>query len=176
MKHQTHKEYKAQKQQLNLETNELRRQMESDLARGKARAAAELDDAHRKIRDEVESLEDARKDMLERPRTLPELADFCKQKLREGRQQCIEKMVFGHMQAVQKNRSEPFQPESIRVHLLPEYEMWRLFFLAVSEDDIDRAIARLQESKSSATQAEIDAKVEEINARITELAQEASRL
>jgi hypothetical protein len=61
----------------------------------------------------------------------------------------------------------PFEGANMRVHLCPPHDAWKLFFFAVSEKDLEEAVASLPDIGMSAVERKEE--IEKIDIKISGL-------
>ena len=120
-----------------------------------------------KIEGEIKDLQDRRGELLCGAVTKAEILSKAKSSLRDGKENLIKSLLAGHIGLCQASNLSPFGGATLNVKMLHPDAAWKLFFFAVSESDIEAAVALLPDIGMS--MAEREAKIEEIDLQISAL-------
>jgi hypothetical protein len=122
---------------------------------------------YEQIEAEIKALQEDKQRFFEMPITKEELLKNAKDQLRQHREFFIERLISDHLKACQERNSVPFATTNMKVHLMNADNAWKLFYFAVSEKDIERAVGLLPEIGTSA--AEREGEIKKINEKIAKL-------
>lgn len=141
--------------------NDLRRKAETI----QGRRIDEVEKRFTDVRQAIEKLVEEKGDILRGPMPKGELVTAAKQAWAKGRQSMVEE-VEKHLAICQANSGTPFSYDVVRWIFNAE-NAWKLFYLIISEKDIESAAASLPDIGLSEKQKE---------KRITEIDAEIGRL
>ena len=112
---------------------------------------------------EIKKLQEQKSELMSGAVTKAEILKKAKEQLSARREQFTEMILVKHLTECQAANIMPFAKD----HIVPDYQLGRLFFFAVNEQDIENAVAQLPDIGMS--MAEREAKIEEINKEISKL-------
>jgi chaperonin cofactor prefoldin len=122
---------------------------------------------YEQIEEEIKSLQDEKQRFFEMAITKEEVLKIAKDQLRQGREHFIDHLLSDHLKGCQDRNALPFKDSTLRIHLLSPERAWKLFYFAVSEKDLEKAVELLPDIGTPASERE--AAIEKINAKIHEL-------
>jgi len=128
--------------------------------------ARKIDKAQRQyeqIEAEIKKLQDQKSELMSGAVTKAEILKKAKEQLSARREQSIERTLVKHLTECQASNLLPFAGD----HIIPDHLLGQLFFFAISEKDVENAVALLPDIGMS--MAEREAKIEEINQEISKL-------
>lgn len=128
--------------------------------------ARKIDKAQRQyeqIEAEIKRLQDQKSEFLSGAVTKAEILKKAKEQLFARREQSVEIILVKHLSECQAANVMPFAGD----HIIPDHHLGKLFFFAISEKDVESAVALLPDIGMSI--AEREAKIKEINLEIDKL-------
>ncbi len=173
-KHETLQELRKRKEEILTDANRLRQRLLVEVDEKKIAKAREVEERFGELRARIDELEDERHEVLVTPRTREEMLFFAKEQLAKGKQQALRKLLGEHLAVCHRQRGEPFNPAEVRVNLLTDGNLWLAYFLLITDEDLEAACADLPEIGKP--QAEIEARVKQINDEIASLVDQISAL
>ena len=144
-----------------------RKRLDAKLEGVKGRRLGEIEDRFNTIRARIKELHDEAHEAMKLPITKEELLKVAKAELREGRKRAIGKYIMHQLKGAQAGHITPFSQTGCNHTFSDDFNVWQLFFLAVSEKDIEFAVESLGESGVPANERE---------ARIKAIDEEVQRL
>jgi len=143
------------------------REVLKDVARKREEILArKIDKAQRQyeqIEAEIKKLQDQKSELMSGAVTKAEILTKAKEQLSARKEQSVEMILVKHLSECQASNVMPFAGD----HTIPDHQLGRLFFFAISEKDVENAVALLPDIGMS--MAEREAKIEEINQEISKL-------
>lgn len=133
----------------------------------KAKKAQELQDRLDSIMAEIKSLQDQKHELVRTPVQKKEFLKIVKDRLEEERAAALEEILLDHLGQSQKQNIPPLQASGIKLTVMAEKNLWRLFFLGLTEKDLKALVGKLPDIGISANDREIQ--LAEIDSRIAEL-------
>ena len=112
---------------------------------------------------EIKKLQDQKSELMTGAVTKPEMLKKAKEQLSARKEQQVERILVKHLSECQAANLMPFAGE----HIIPDHNLGKLFFFAISEKDVENAVALLPDIGMS--MAERETKIEEINQEISKL-------
>jgi len=143
------------------------REVLKDVTRKKEEILArKIDKAQRQyeqIEAEIKKLQDQKSELMSGAVTKAEILKKAKEQLSARREQFTEMILVKHLSECQASNVMPFAGD----HIIPDHNLGKLLFFAISEKDVENAVALLPDIGMS--KAEREAKIEEINQEISKL-------
>lgn len=126
---------------------------------------------YEQIEAEIKALQEKKQRFFEMPITKEELLKNAKDQLKQHREFFIERLISDHLKMCQDRNSLPFTNINMKVRLMDADNAWKLFYFAVSEKDIERAVDLLPEigmpaEEREAAIAKINKKIEGLQTRL----------
>lgn len=122
---------------------------------------------YEQIEGEIRALQEEKQKFFEMPITKEEVLKIAKNQLRQGRELFIERLLSEHLKISQDRNAPPFTDSTMSVHLMPPEHAWKLFFFAVSEKDLEKAVDLLPDIGTP--KSERDTEIQKINKKIAKL-------
>lgn len=135
----------------------------------KAKKAQELQDRLDSIMAEIKSLQEQKHELVRMPVQKKEFLKIVKDRLEQERAAALEEMLLDHLEQSQKQNTSPLQASGIKLTVMAEKNLWRLFFLGLTEKDLKTLVNKLPDIGISANDRVF--KIAEIDSRIAELSQ-----
>jgi hypothetical protein len=117
----------------------------------------------------IKELHDEAHEAMKLPITKEELLKVAKAELREGRERAIGKYIMDQLKGAQAGYITPFSQTGCNHTFSDDLNVWQLFFLAVSEKDIEFAVESLEETGVPANERE--ARIKAINEEVQRLSE-----
>jgi len=124
---------------------------------------------YEKIEAEIRNLQDEKSLLMEGAITKEEVLKNAKIKLRAERERLVKELLGKHLKSCQERNLQPFVPVEVRTHMISEYDPWKLFYFAISESDLEEAVAGLDDIGMASTKRK--AKIAEIDNQIASLSE-----
>jgi len=122
---------------------------------------------YEKIESQIKELQDQRSELLSGAVTKEEVLKNAKESLHGGKRSFINSLMSEHLKVCQEKNIMPFSHKNLKIHLLDESKVWKLFFFSVSEKDLEEAVALLPDIGMSTKERE--GKIKEIDKEIFRL-------
>ena len=128
-----------------------------------ARKIEEAQRQYEQIEAEIKKLQDQKSELMSGAVTKAEILKKAKEQLSARKEQQVERILVKHLSECQASNVMPFAGD----HIIPDHNLGKLLFFAISEKDVENAVALLPDIGMS--KAEREAKIEEINQEISKL-------
>lgn len=128
------------------------------------------------IMEKIKKLQDQKSELLSGPSTKKEVLEEAKKRLRANRDSIIEIFLKTHLKSCKDSNVMPFTGRTI----LPGHASEGVIWLALTDEDIEKAVAMLDETGMSdedrkAAAAEIDAEISELMKSLENEREDAKR-
>ena len=133
-----------------------------------------LQKRYQQTKEQIIKLTEEREELFSQPICKAELLELAKQEYQKNKEEfAMQGLLKKHLAECQGHRSYPFNPTNIRVNMLTESQVWRLFFLVFTEKDIEETIATLPDIGISVEERE--RRIREIDKQIDKLSSQVEK-
>lgn len=133
----------------------------------KAKKVQELQDRLDASLAEVKALQEERLTLVKMPVQKKEFLKTAKKRLREMRSEALEGILMDHLAQSQEQNTVPLQSSSIKLTVMADKNLWRLFFISLTDKDLEILVDKLPNIGISAKDRE--SRLAEIDKRILKL-------
>lgn len=120
------------------------------------------------LKDKIQELIDKKGEIFSASRSKTETLELAIDALRENRKKFFfEELIVPHLKDCQTGRTSFLHPDSVRVHLFTDRNIWRLAYIVITEADIKKAAELLPDIGMSI--AERDAQIKKLDMEIAAL-------
>jgi len=132
-----------------------------------ARQMDEIQKKYKKIEARIKELKEQKSEFLSGAVTKAEILETAKERLRSGKKSFIQQLLGEHLKQCQAANVLPFVNMHLKMRMLDPDQAWKLFFFAVTEKDVEEAVALLPDIGISASARE--AEIKKIDREISRL-------
>lgn len=133
------------------------------------RHIAKFDGRYAVLKEQLRSLQSERTALCRHPVSKEEFLEKAKEQLQSGKDSLIERLVREMLAGCQQRNALPFNITGMRLTMFPQEKAWELFFLACTEEHLEKAVAQLPDIGISTKDRE--AKLKELDAEISRIMQ-----
>jgi len=128
-----------------------------------------IDSFCNQIKEKIKSLQDEKHEVLREPRTKKELLSVAKEELRRNREEISLVALRKHLEECQrKGGGVPLWPSVMSVGLFNERNIWKLCYLVITEEILEKLVGELpdiglSEEQRAAKVARLDEEIASLN-------------
>ena len=91
----------------------------------------------------MKSLQEEELVLAKMPVQRKEFLEIAKDQLRDMRTDALGEMLLPHLQECQENNTPPLQPAALKLTVMAEKNLWRLFYVGLTEKDLKKLVNSL---------------------------------
>ena len=91
----------------------------------------------------MKSLQEEELALCKMPIQRKEFLELAKDQLRDMRTDALGEMLLPHLQECQENNTTPLQPSALKLTVMAEKNLWRLFYVGLTEKDLKKLVNSL---------------------------------